>query len=248
MTNIYLIENCYNDPNKVYIGKTKNNRLSNHKKTYGPQIIYNVIDSINSLDKKDWKPLECYWIHQFRQWGFEVLNVNEGGGGPSFQNPESNLKRSLKSIGKPKPWLLGRKQSIYQKQKTSQVNSIKVIELSLDICPKIIKIWNSIKGIEIARNINVSPIGECCRGKQKTCNGSRWMYYEEYLINPMKYYKYWFEDYVNQYDKNNNFIKTYTSSAHAVKENNFRLASDINACCRKEQKSAFGFKWKRYND
>jgi hypothetical protein len=38
MTKIYLVENCYGDPNKVYIGKTINSRELNHKKTYGKYI------------------------------------------------------------------------------------------------------------------------------------------------------------------------------------------------------------------
>lgn len=38
MTYIYLVENCYGDPNKVYIGKTKNSRFLPHKKTYGEKI------------------------------------------------------------------------------------------------------------------------------------------------------------------------------------------------------------------
>ena len=78
LTKIYLVENCYGDPNKVYIGKTKNSRKKDHVKTYGPQIIYNEIDEIHSLNRKDWKPLETYWIHQFKQWGFEVMNKKIG--------------------------------------------------------------------------------------------------------------------------------------------------------------------------
>ena len=33
ITYIYLVENCYGDPNKVYIGKTKNSRKTQHQKT-----------------------------------------------------------------------------------------------------------------------------------------------------------------------------------------------------------------------
>ena len=84
ITRIYLVENCYNDPNKVYIGKTKDSRFSSHKRTYGKDIIYTYIDEIDSLDKKYWKPLEQYWIEQFRQWGFKIMNKNKGGGGPDF--------------------------------------------------------------------------------------------------------------------------------------------------------------------
>jgi hypothetical protein len=84
-TFIYLVTNCYNNPNKVYIGKTINSRYHNHKKTYGENIIYTVIDKIDSLNRKDWGPLETYWIEQFGQWGFDVVNPRKkGGGGMEF--------------------------------------------------------------------------------------------------------------------------------------------------------------------
>lgn len=96
MTYIYLVTNCYNDSNKVYIGKTKINkgsiRKSLHKKKYGSNIIFTIIDQIESSDHKLWKPLESYWIEQFRQWGFDVQNQNKGGGGPTKYNDETKLK------------------------------------------------------------------------------------------------------------------------------------------------------------
>ena len=35
ITRIYLVTNCYDDPFKVYIGKTKNNRKRDHKLRFG---------------------------------------------------------------------------------------------------------------------------------------------------------------------------------------------------------------------
>ena len=92
ITKIYLVENCYGDPNKVYIGKTKYSRKSIHKKTFGEDIIYTYIDEIEGWKKEKWKYLETYWIHQFKQWGFEVMNENEGGGGPIFHTEETKQK------------------------------------------------------------------------------------------------------------------------------------------------------------
>ena len=93
MTKIYLVENCYGDSNKVYIGKTKNSRIGPHKRTYGKNITYTIIDEIYSLDHKLWKPLESYWIEQFRQWGFELMNINKKGGqGPGIYSEESKIK------------------------------------------------------------------------------------------------------------------------------------------------------------
>lgn len=151
---IYLVTNCYNDPNKVYIGKTKNSRKSNHKRKFGDQITYDYIDEISSPNVKDWVLLETYWIHQFRQWGFEVLNKNEGGGGPitqSFETKEKirnaqtgnkyslgkkwteehKLNMSLSKIGKPKPEGFGEKISkikLTQNIKFSEEHKQKISE------------------------------------------------------------------------------------------------------------------------
>ena len=92
ITRIYLVENCYGDPNKVYIGKTKYSRESIHKRTFGKNITYTYIDEIEGWEKEKWKPIETYWIHQFKQWGFKVMNENEGGGGPAFHTEETKQK------------------------------------------------------------------------------------------------------------------------------------------------------------
>lgn len=96
ITKIYLVTNCYGDPNKVYIGKTINDsREGNHRRTYGKQITFDYIDEVNSTSRKYWKPLETYWIEQFRQWGYEVINKNKiGGSGPEFQTSDTKIKIS----------------------------------------------------------------------------------------------------------------------------------------------------------
>lgn len=133
-TFIYLVTNCYGDPNKVYIGKTINSRYQNHKKTYGNDIEYNVIDEIESLNRKDWSKLETFWMEQFKQWGFDLINKrHKGGGGMEFLNehqreirrkPRSNetkqkisksnqgKKRTPEMIEKYKNIRLGKKHSV----------------------------------------------------------------------------------------------------------------------------------------
>jgi len=121
ITKIYLVENCYGDPNKIYVGKTKGSREKNHKKTYGSQIFYTYIDEVEGYKKEDWKPLECFWIEQFRQWGFELMNKNEGGGGPEFLSQETKDKMSKTSKGKPKLKLHGIKRSEETKNKMREI-------------------------------------------------------------------------------------------------------------------------------
>lgn len=76
-----------------YVGKTKQTtrRRHGHYKTYGTEITLNVIDECEN-NKQIWKPLECYWIEQFKVWGFDLVNQNKGGGGPNFYSEEQKLK------------------------------------------------------------------------------------------------------------------------------------------------------------
>jgi len=188
ITKIYLVTNCYNDPNKVYIGKTTTTRKSVHKRKFGSQITYDYIDEISSVDRKDWVPLESYWIHQFRQWGFDVLNKNEGGGGSCYQSNETCLKKSksmkgkyirlgatltestknlmrLAAVGKPKPWLKGR--DVCRPSKP-------ILQYSLG--GDFIKEWTSAKLINEEMGFNRPNIIAAANGGQNTAYGFIWKY------------------------------------------------------------------------
>jgi hypothetical protein len=107
ITKIYLVTNIDDNPNKVYIGKTHTtSRINKHRQRFGDQISFSYIDEIKGLDKNSWKPLERYWIEQFRQWGFILVNKNKGGGGPNAGVKHSKewidkIKQALKN--KPLP-------------------------------------------------------------------------------------------------------------------------------------------------
>jgi hypothetical protein len=51
---------------------------------------------------------------------------------------------------------------------------------------------------------------------------------------------------INQYDLNDNFIKTWPSATEAAEKLNLHKAG-IGACCIGTQKSAYGSKWKFAN-
>jgi group I intron endonuclease len=200
MTYIYLVENCYGDPNKVYIGKTKNSKTRelNHKIKYGNQITYTEIDNINSLDRKEWEPLETYWIEQFKTWGFDVVNVRKkGGSGVEFHTLETRQK-----LRKPKPEqhkqkMKGRKFSketcdkiskakkgtIYSDDRNKKISeklkgrkvdwNKKLPVLQYDLEGNFIKEWPSIT--DTARAGFSFVIG-VLRGTQKTASGYKWEY------------------------------------------------------------------------
>lgn len=131
-TFIYLIENI--NGNKIYIGKTVNpsNRKNYHKNKLGNQIKFSIIDEIDSIKKEDWIPLESYWISQFKNWGFNLINGNNGGGGPSILSEEHKIKIGI-SNSKPKPenfggkvsqWLIGN--SFHKGMKHSEETKVKM--------------------------------------------------------------------------------------------------------------------------
>jgi hypothetical protein len=110
MVFIYFFNNCFGDNNKVYVGKSKNpnKREKQHQKNYGNNIRFTILEEINSFNKKEWVHQESYWIEQFNQWGFNVINKNVGGGGLVFHNQNTKNIIGLKNQ-KPKPQGFGEK-------------------------------------------------------------------------------------------------------------------------------------------
>ena len=210
-TKIYLITNCYNNPNKVYVGKTKSTRESNHRNKFGEMILYTIIDEIDSLYRKDWEPLESYWIEQFKQWGFDVQNKNKGGGGPEYHSVESRLrmlghkkpqseehkqKIGNSKRGKPNFKLVGKQHS--DKSKLKQSSSLLGREVTWGM-----KIGNSKRGKSISKPINFNKnrkitwndkISKSLLGKKKS---------NEHKLN--------MSNPITQYDLQGNFIREWPS-------------------------------------
>lgn len=201
-TKIYLVTNCYNDPNKVYIGKTINSRKANHRMTFGSQIEYYYIDQIRSINKKDWEPLETKWIQHYIGLGYEVLNKKiKGGSGPSFQTQltKDKISKALKGKSSPKSkFKKGKEHGHFGKSK-NQISINKVIKsltgvkkskehiikmslnrskpiLQFDLDGNLIREW--ISATEAANNLKKlkSSITQCCKGKYKTAYGFKWKY------------------------------------------------------------------------
>ena len=224
ITKIYLVENCYGDPNKVYIGKTKTTREKDHKKTYGDQITYTYIDEINSLNREDWEPLESYWIEQFRQWGFEIQNKNNGGNGPEYQSiiTKEKISRSLQGI----------KWNINRNQKISNSNKIHYIPGS----DRNQKISSALSG----RKYSFETILKLSKPKphgfgEKIKSEERNKKIGKANSKPIIQIK---DDYIiNQYEST-----TQASHITGVKIGN------INSCLKQKSKTAGGFIWKYKGD
>jgi len=178
ITRIYLVTNCYGDPNKVYIGKTNNRigRKTRHIKTYGEYITYDYIDEIQSINKKDWKIIEGFWIQYFKFLGFDVQNINKyGGGGPSFYSEEQkNKMRKPKNHGeKVSKSLKGRKNYWVVKGKKGR---LKTPIIQFDLKNNFVKEWSSQKQAATELNLDLGTLTACLKGRQKTCGRFIWKY------------------------------------------------------------------------
>lgn len=203
LTRIYLVTNCYGDPNKVYIGKEKYHKNTSHRKcrhiqTYGEDIIFTYIDEVNSLDHKLWKPLECFWIEYFRQLGFDIQNNNFGGTGSSFLTQETKDKISKAKMGKPnsntsrnKGRVVSDSENEKRSNKLTGLKRSEETKLKMSISRKEkkckakpiiqynlegneIKIWDSIT--DAANYYNSRSMAQVLHGKTKTSFNSFWKY------------------------------------------------------------------------
>lgn len=194
-TFIYIL---YKNEIPFYIGKTTNSlrkREREHQYKYGYDIVLETLDECRN-DKQIWKPLECYWIQQFKAWGFELVNQNEGGGGPELHSKESRLKISL-----------------------NRRNKCNKPIIQYDLNGKFIKEWNSISEADlIIRNKKEgsTSIGSCLEGKTSKAYGYIWRYKcDDIRKLDLPIHK--FCKRVEQYSINNEFIKEYTSATEVKK-------------------------------
>lgn len=220
---IYIITNIDNNPNKIYIGKTNNlyGRKKNHEKKYGYNINFDYIDEINSSNKKDWVPLECFWIEQFKQWGFELQNKNKGGGGPEFMSEETRLK-------------MGRVKKGHICYKDKERN---------------LKISNSLKGIKKPnskggkKNKGKKYNEEHCLNISLGKIGSKYPSKTEEQKLHYKYSHSYLNKIIIQYNTEGDFIKEWPSMKEAGNKLNINPGS-ISSCCLGNQKTYKNFIWK----
>ena len=251
ITKIYLVTNCYGDPNKVYIGKTTNiSRKTDHKRKFGKDIIFTYIDEIKSLDSKDWKPLECFWIEYFRQLGFDLQNGNKGGGGPSFLSQETKDRMSFNRKGKTKSIETkdkiskskqGSKHSKYTKDKISLINSKTILQYDLN--GNFIKIWESAKIAGNILNIHKDSISQVCRGKTNSAGCFLWRFKNNPIIAEYNKPVNKNSKPIIQYDLEGNFIKEWPSITEASNLLKINLVC-ISMVCSNKLKTAGNFIWK----
>jgi hypothetical protein len=174
-----------------YIGKTHfglNERLAKHLITYERNHRANwirnivnqgmkpIIELLEVIDNENWISAEIYWIEQFRNWGFRLLNATEGGeSGVISQQCRIAQKQMLKTAKA--------KSQVKNIHKFSVEKTSKKV-LQLDKQGNLIQEFNSAS--EAARQIkgHLSHITECCNNKPKrlTHKGYKWKYKVEDIV------------------------------------------------------------------
>jgi hypothetical protein len=246
ITKIYLVTNCFGDLNKVYIGKEKTNknkydsRERDHKKTFGEDIIFTYIDEVKSLESKDWKPLECFWIEYFRQLGFDLQNKNGGGGGVNIQNELTKYKISIGNKGKivSQETKLKMSQRIYSEE-TKLKMSLAKQNMSQETKNKISQNNKGRKYTQESKNqMSISSKG---KPKSQEHRNQMSLAHKGKILSQQTKDK--MSKPILQFDLDGNFIREWVSlnkASEILKLN----AVGISANCKGKTKTSGKFKWK----
>lgn len=192
------------DDKPFYIGKTKNTkiRILDHKNKFGRDT---QIQEIDRVSFNEWKYWESYWIEQFKQWGFNLINKNKGGGGSiSLSEATKQLIRqktinreylqkwkdnvSLATKGKPKNHPITRGNNISKAKKGIPNPKLKETRTGkphpkkswkvkqFDLNSNFIQNWKDAKTAGETLNIKPALIRDAAIGRQKTAGGYKWSY------------------------------------------------------------------------
>lgn len=192
MVNIYTLS----DPDTLqirYVGKTKNSltkRYNQHLYTKQSKAkVTKWIKKLKNNNKKpiielldrcsflDWVNVERYWINQIKVWGFDLLNITEGGdiGCEGYKHTQEAINRIklLNSRPKSEEWI----ENIRKGQRKSK--AVPILQYGLD--NNFIKEWESFyyAAIKILPNnykTAVKNIHACCNNKRKTAYKFKWKY------------------------------------------------------------------------
>ena len=271
MTKIYYLHQGDNIP--FYVGKTNlslNKRLNTHKRKFN-NVFIELIEEVNI---QEWKTWECFWIEQFRQWGFKLKNKNKGGGGSTKwtleqkenKNRREKLSKSLKGKNLGKKPRLGKKQSLISKTKMSMAH--KGVPLSQEHKQSISKAMGGhSKNNEWRKNLSIAgmnrkhteeekqKISQSHKGKKKSAEHiakiqatlkTMQMPKRSEQTKALQSLNNGKSKKVNQYDLQGNFINQFRSGSQASRELGISVMS-ISSCALGKIKTGGGFVWKYEN-
>ena len=171
-------------PLKQRFSQHYSRKCNNHKcnwikslRNKGLKPVMQELDVANSI--KELNDLEIYWIEQFKQWGFNLVNLTQGGEGSfGYKHTKESLNKMKEKLAlRPKKLPVRRMTKQEQYASISKNLSKKVIEYSLE--GDFIKVWDSRIEAATFYKITSSAIGHALRDLTRSCNGSLWRNFTE---------------------------------------------------------------------
>jgi hypothetical protein len=108
MTKIYYKHRFDNIP--YYIGKTRKTKLEyRYSLKQGRGVEFDLV-LIDEVPDNEWRFWESYWIEQFKVWGFQLENKNNGGGGLDTHTEEVK-ERIRQKNSRPNPLISKQKKN-----------------------------------------------------------------------------------------------------------------------------------------
>lgn len=224
-----------------YIGKTKqdlNERLNRHLQSYYLQYKHtfknkwilelksnNFIPIIELLDvgnSDNIDDLEIYWIGQFKQWGFDLTNMTEGGDGYDWT---------------------GRKHKKESKEKMKMNHPFRKSIIQYDKMGNLIEKFNSIKEASRKTGFYSGHISKCCREIKHYNSVGGYIFKFDYENFPKNNKKSSIQKIINnnpnrkevtQYDLKGNVIGEFRSLSEAVRETGCHIFLISNCCENKK--------------
>lgn len=118
-----------------------------------------LVKQIDTCEECEWENKEKYWIKYYRDLGFDLLNISEGGKGvvTKEMRDKSSIERSAEAHCK--------------------------IIIALNKDGSFYKEYNSIKEASEEMGVPRSAIGNALNGRSKSSKGFMWVYKDEYDSN-----------------------------------------------------------------
>lgn len=248
MDNINYIYELSRNGVPFYIGKTISPvvRKHYHILTYGDDIVFTIIDQIEG-NKTKWKPLEMYWIGQYKQWGFILENKNNGGGGRKTiytreeirqrrnkqtrqwqrNHPEVVKKYSKENKDKFKEYREKNKEKMLQQTKNWRKNNLELYK-------------QTIKDYQEKHKEQIKTYMK----EWKKANREKIREYDRIYRNSKSTKK---RKNIIQYTLEGEFIQEWESAIGAARHLNKKTGAAILEVCKGKRKTIYGYKWKYKN-
>ena len=172
-----------------HIANAKGNKHNRHLSNWILNILKEnkkpIIELLETCQSDIWQEREQYWIKYYKELGFDLKNMTNGGDGNTglkmtdaskekIRFANLGKKSSKEKIAKISNWAKGNdkiKNNLILGSKKSQ---IPIIQKSKD--GEIINQWNSLQQAADELGIERSNISHCLRGRIKTSGGYIWEY------------------------------------------------------------------------